>query len=202
MKRETSTTDNKKEKVEFDAMTNMVFPMPTVILGTMLDGVPNFMRLGWIVRANFSPSIIAIGLGKIPKPHHTNVGINQSQTFSLNYPGVDLIEKLDYCGTVSGEHVDKSEVFDLFYGKLTTAPMVRECSVTMECKVVNVVEMETTDLVFGEVIGAYADESVLSDGKIDVKKLNPFLWTSPDEQYWALGEKLGDQGVIGKDFKP
>ena len=78
--------------------------------------------------------------------------------------------------------------------------MVKECAVTMECKVVNVVEMEATDLIFGEVVGAYADENVMTDGHIDVKKLNPFMWTSPDEQYWALGEKLGDQGVIGKDL--
>ncbi len=189
-----------KEKIEFDAMFNMIFPMPTVILGTTLDGKPNFMRLGWIVRANFSPPIIAIGLGKIPKPHHTNIGIQQSQTFSLSYPGVELIKKLDYVGTVSGEQVDKSNVFDMFYGKLDTAPMVKECAVTMECKVVNVVEMESTDLIFGEVVGAYADESVMTEGRIDVKKLNPFMWTSPDEQYWALGEKLGDQGVIGKDL--
>lgn len=47
-----------------------------------------------------------------------------------------------------------------------------------------------------------SNEVVLTDdGKIDVKELNPFMWTSPDEQYWALGEKLGDQGVIGKDYK-
>ena len=198
----TGNARSQVEKVALDAMSNMVFPMPTVILGTMLDGKPNFMRLGWIVRANYAPPVIAIGLGKIPKPHHTNLGISQSKTFSLSYPGVDLIEKLDYCGCVSGEHVDKSGVFDLFYGDLKNAPMVNECPVTMECKVVNVVEMESTDLVFGEIVNAYTEEKVMTDGKVDVTKLKPFLWTSPDERYWSLGEHIGDTTVIGKDFKP
>ncbi len=185
-------------KIKFDAMSNLVYPMPITIIGSMLDGKPNFMPLGWIVRANYAPPVIAIGLGKAPKPHHTNLAIEQSKTFSVNYPGVELIEKVDFCGTVSGENVDKSEVFDIFYGELKTAPMIKECPVTMECKVVDVVDMESSTMYFGSVEGAYSEESVMTDGKIDIKKLNPYLWTTPDEQYWAVGENLGATRNVGK----
>jgi flavin reductase (DIM6/NTAB) family NADH-FMN oxidoreductase RutF len=167
------TSEEKKmgTKTKFDAASNLVYPMPVVVLGSMLDGKPNFMPHGWIVRANYAPPIIAIGLGKIPKPHHTNLAIDQSKTFSVNYPSVDLIKKVDYCGTVSGENVDKSKVFDIFYGELKTAPMIKDCSVTMECKVINVVDMESSTMYFGSVEGAYSEESVMTDGNIDIKKL-------------------------------
>jgi len=181
----------KETKIKLDAMSNIVYPMPITLIGSMLDGKPNFMPHGWIVRANYAPPIIAIGLGKIPQPHHTNLGIEQSKAFSVNYPGVGLIEKVDYCGTVSGKDVDKTKIFDVFYGNLKTAPMIRECSVTMECKVVNVVDMESSIMFFGLIEGAYSEESVMTDGQIDIKKLNPFVWTSPDENYWAVGEHLG-----------
>ena len=191
-----------RTKIKFDGMSNLVYPMPMVVLGSMLDGKPNFMPLGWVVRANYTPPIIAIGLGKIPQPHHTNLAIDQSKTFSVNYPSVDLIKKVDYCGTVSGKDADKSKVFDIFYGELKTAPMIKECTVTMECKVVNVVDMESSVMFFGSIEGAYSEESVMTDGNIDLKKLNPFLWTTPDENYWAVGEHLGRTRDIGKDFKP
>jgi len=151
-------------KKPFDAMSNLVYPMPMVVLGSMLDGKPNFMPLGWIVRANYAPPIIAVGLGKIPEPHHTNLAIGQNKSFSVNYPSVDLIQQVDYCGTVSGENVDKSKVFDVFYGELKTAPMIKECSVNMECQVVNVVDMESSVMIFGEIKGAYSEENVMTDG--------------------------------------
>ena len=188
------------EKVKFDVMTNMIYPMPTVILGSMIDGKANFMTLGWIVRANFAPPIIAIGLGKIPRPHYTNLAIDQSKTFSLNFPNMEMIKELDYCGNVSGEKIDKSEIFDLTYGELKTAPMIKNCSVNLELKVVNVVDMESTTMYFGEVVGSYCNKDILTDGKIDFNKHKPVMWTSPDEQYWSVGENLGTQGQVGKNL--
>ena len=49
---------------------------------------------------------------------------------------MDLLEKNDYCGLVSGEKTDKSHVFDVFYGSLKTAPMIKECPVNLECQLI------------------------------------------------------------------
>ncbi len=40
----------------------------------------------------------------------------------------------------------------------------------------------------------------MTDGNIDIKKFNPILWTTPDEQFWAVGENLGATRSVGKDL--
>ncbi|MFC1921177.1 hypothetical protein ACFLYQ_05585, partial [Chloroflexota bacterium] len=58
-------------------------------------------------------------------------GIKQNMTFSVNVPSADLVKETDYCGIESGSKADKVAVckFDVFYGKLETAPMVEQCPV-------------------------------------------------------------------------
>ena len=76
------------------------YPMPMVVLGTLVEDRPNFMAVGWVTRVNFQPPMIAVALGK---GHYTNGGIHATGAFSVNIPGIDLLEKVDYCGLVSGE---------------------------------------------------------------------------------------------------
>jgi flavin reductase (DIM6/NTAB) family NADH-FMN oxidoreductase RutF len=70
------------------------YPMSMVVVGTLVNRHPNFMAVGWVTRVNFRPPMIAIALGKI---HYTNSGIHTSRTFSVNVPGIDLVEKVDHC---------------------------------------------------------------------------------------------------------
>ena len=85
-----------------------LYPMPMVLVGTMVDDRPNFLAVGWVARVNFKPPMIAVALGK---GHYTNPGIHTSGAFSVNIPGTALLEKVDYCGIVSGRNADKSSIF-------------------------------------------------------------------------------------------
>jgi flavin reductase (DIM6/NTAB) family NADH-FMN oxidoreductase RutF len=100
------------------------YPMSMVLVGTLVNNLPNFMAVGWVTRVNFKPPMIAIALGKT---HYTNSGIHASGAFSVNIPGIDLLEKVDYCGIVSGKNADKSTLFKVVPGKETGAPMVDDC---------------------------------------------------------------------------
>ena len=59
------------------------YPMPMVVLGTLVEGRPNFMAVGWVTRVNFKPPMIAVALGKT---HYTNRGIHATGAFSVNIP--------------------------------------------------------------------------------------------------------------------
>lgn len=48
-----------------------VYPMPMVLVGTVVDERANFMAVGWVSRVNFNPPMIAVALGKF---HYTNTG--------------------------------------------------------------------------------------------------------------------------------
>jgi hypothetical protein len=41
----------------------------------------------------------------------------------------------------------------------------------------------------------------MSDGKIDMAKMDPLLLTMPDNNYWKVGEKAGNAWSIGRSLK-
>jgi flavin reductase (DIM6/NTAB) family NADH-FMN oxidoreductase RutF len=102
-----------------------------------------------------------------------------------------MVEVTDYTGLVSGKRVDKSKLFEVFYGELKAAPMIIKCPLTMECRVVEVVSLPTNSFFIGEIVGIFSEERFLTDGKPDVKKVNPFLLTMPDNRFWSIGECVG-----------
>ena len=128
---------------------NFFIPMPVVLVGALVKGKANFMTVGWCARANANPPMITCGIGN---HHYTPKGIAETKTFSVNIPSADLMDKTDYCGIVSGEKTDKAKVFDVFYGATKTAPMIRECPVSLECRLVQVVPLQQAPLVHGFVV--------------------------------------------------
>jgi len=92
-------------------------------------------------------------------------------------------------------------VFDVFYGDLQTAPMIRECPVCMECVLDRIVDFPEHDLFVGEIRETYAHESVLTDGRVDLAKLKPLLFDMASKKYWALGPALGSCWDIGRQLK-
>lgn len=175
------------------------YPMSMAVVGALVDGRPNFMAVGWITRVNFKPPMLAVALGK---SHYTNAGIHASKAFSVNIPSLDLIEKVDYCGLVSGRKKDKSALFKVIPGKTTGAPMADDCPLCMECRLASVVDLPTNEVFIGEIVGACAEAECCPDGKPDIQKLRPFTLTMPDHQYWEVGKTAGKAWSIGKGFKP
>jgi flavin reductase (DIM6/NTAB) family NADH-FMN oxidoreductase RutF len=174
---------------------NFFIPMPVVLVGTRVGGKDNFMTVGWCARANANPPMILCGIGN---HHYTPKGIMETKTFSVNIPSSGLLEKTDYCGLVSGDTADKSQVFDVFYGSLKTAPMIKECPVSLECRLVQTVPLPTNSLYIGEIAGAYADGRVIKDNKPDFTEIDPLFLTMPDNRYWTLGKYAGDAWSAGK----
>jgi flavin reductase (DIM6/NTAB) family NADH-FMN oxidoreductase RutF len=185
------------KKINIDANT-YVYPNPVTLVGVEVERKSNFMALGWVSRVNAKPPLIGIGVNRV---HHTAKGILETKTFSINYPKSDMIDVADYCGLVSGKKVDKSNLFELFYGHLKTAPMIKECSLSMECKLINTIELPTNYFFIGEIVMSYTEEKYLTDGKLDIKKMNPLLLTMPDNSYWTIGEFVGNAWSIGKKLK-
>jgi len=73
--------------------------------------------------------------------------------------------------------------------------------VNMELRLHDVLDFSTHDIFIGELVQTYADESVLTSGKIDVAKLRPLLFDMASVKYWRLGPSIGDCWNIGKSLK-
>jgi flavin reductase (DIM6/NTAB) family NADH-FMN oxidoreductase RutF len=174
-------------------------PWTQTILGTHLNGKVNFMALDWLTRVNYQPPMLGICVNQ---NNASSTAIKDTREFSVNVPSEDMTEITDYAGVVSGKNVDKSRLFPVFYGELKAAPMITSCPITIECQLVETVQLPTNNFFIGEIFQIYSEERFLSEGKPDVKKIKPFLLTMPDNRFWSIGKKIGNawkDGVAMRD---
>ncbi|NVM16536.1 MAG: flavin reductase family protein [Candidatus Lokiarchaeota archaeon] len=182
--------------------SSYLFPRPVVLIGANIDGRPNFEPLAYVSSVEDKPPLISIASYET---HFTNIGIKENGTFSVNTPSEEIIAGTDYCGIVSGKEADKSEVFDVFYGELKTAPMINKAPLNLECKVIKTIAIkdltgaeEGHELFIGEVVNAYAEEKYLTEGGPDISKINTFTYAM--KQYWEVGESIAKAWEIGKKY--
>jgi flavin reductase (DIM6/NTAB) family NADH-FMN oxidoreductase RutF len=191
-----------KSKVQFGRVP-LVYPIPIVLAGANVRDRPNFALLGQCGVMGINPPLVYISSNR---EHYTNEGIMENGTYSINLPSTDLLAVADYCGIVSGREVDKSELFDTFYGELGTAPMIRECPVNLECRMLREFSIEQRQIFVGEVVQAYVDEEYVfeRDGRrliADMTKLDPIIYAL-DNRYYRIGEPIGAGYREGKDYRP
>lgn len=180
----------------------LIYPMPVLLVGSNVDDKPNFMAVAWGGIANSEPPMISVA---IRHTRHTLKGIRQNEAFSVNIPSANMVREADYCGITSGAKVDKVEVcqFEVFYGKLGNAPLIEQCPVNLECKVIHILDLGSHALVIGRIEETHVSESCLTDGKPDVNKIKPITYVmSPISRYQALGEVLGKAFNVGRELKP
>jgi flavin reductase (DIM6/NTAB) family NADH-FMN oxidoreductase RutF len=175
---------------------NALYPMPTTLVGTTVDNKPNFLAVAHV--GILTHQHLSIGLGKV---HYSNAGIHENQTFSICLPPQGLLRETDYCGIMTGKKTDKAAMFDLFYGELGNAPMIKQCPVNMELKLHDVLDFPSHDVFIGELVQTYADDIVIAEEKIDISRLQPLLFDMASKKYWSLGPTVGDCWKDGKALK-
>lgn len=175
----------------------MVYPIPAVLAGAIVEGKPNYVTLGNCGIISVDPPVIYISSHK---SHYTNKGIHDNNVFSVNIPSSNLMNKLDYCGLVSGCEVDKSKIFETFYGNSSKIPLINDCPINMECEVINIIDVYDMEVFIGRVTEVYADKECLIDGFPDTQKVNP-LFYSIDNSYWNIGKQIGEGFSEGKKIR-
>jgi flavin reductase (DIM6/NTAB) family NADH-FMN oxidoreductase RutF len=171
-------------------------PLPISLIGTKSGDQVNFMTCAWFSRVEVNPYLFSIS---IQKKHFTHKAILENKCFSINIPPIDLLSRVDAVGMVSGYEYDKGEVFDVFYGDNKNCPMVDGSIVSIECEVVNSVDLVEADeehprahtLFIGKVKNVWVNKKAVKDGTLDYKTLNPIIWTMSPNSYWTIGENKG-----------
>jgi flavin reductase (DIM6/NTAB) family NADH-FMN oxidoreductase RutF len=166
---------------------------PAVIIGTMVNGKPNFLTInhyGSIFPAQY---LICIS---VMRERYTNIGIKENRGFSINWPSKDLVHKTDYVGQYSGKIVDKSNIFEIFYGSDGKTPMIKECPINMACKIIQTFDIPTRDVYIGEVMETFVAKDCCEGDKPLIDKINPLMVGGGF--YWELGSKVGNMYSDGK----
>jgi len=174
---------------------------PTVLVGSMVNGKSNFMAVAWCGVANSIPPMVSVA---IRRPRYTLKGILEFSEFSVCVPSVAQVKEADYCGIVSGAKVDKTAAcgFEIFTGSLKNAPLIQQCPVNLACKVAQIVSLPSHELVIGEVKETHVSENCLTDGKPDMRKIQPFIYSAAlPGDYFAFGESIGKVFSIGREIE-
>jgi flavin reductase (DIM6/NTAB) family NADH-FMN oxidoreductase RutF len=178
---------------------NALYPMPTTLVGATVNGKANFLAVAHVGILNHgSPQYLSIGLHK---GHYTNGGIRENKAFSICLPSEALMVETDYCGIMTGKKTDKASLFDLFYGELDTAPMIRQCPVNMELRLHQILDFAAHDIFVGELVQTYADDGAMTDGVIDIASVRPLLFDMASKKYWSIGGIVGSCWNAGKALK-
>lgn len=172
--------------------------MPQAILGTRLDGKPNWMALAWVTRVNHVPPMLGV---VVNNRHASHGALVQTGAFSVCFPSVAQLVATDYVGIVSGKRVDKSGVFTPFDGALPDAPCIAECPLCFQCRLTQTVTLPSNTLFIGDIVAVWGAEACLTDGVPDVRKMQPFSLTMPDNGYWSVGQQVGKAWSDGKQYK-
>lgn len=176
-----------------------ILPLPVCLLGAHVKEKPNFNTIVWFNMLHDTPPLIGVAMSKA---HYTNQGIKENKTFSVNIPTNNMVVVTDYCGLHSGSKVDKYKEFSLFYGELKTAPMIRECGLNIECKLVNTIDFKKTEFFIGEIVEIYCDEKYIKNEEPDVKEFDSFIFLMPNGPYWKIGDYLAESYEVGTSYKP
>jgi flavin reductase (DIM6/NTAB) family NADH-FMN oxidoreductase RutF len=155
---------------------------------------PNIITVAWSGIINSVKPMLYISLRK---ERHSYSLIEQSGEFVVNIVSKQLIEVCDDCGITSGKNIDKFEKWNLTkgYNSLKT-PYIKESPVNIECKIINKLELGSHDMFIADIISVIADDSVLTDNKIDLKKFELVCYCGGG--YYTLGERLGSYGFMAK----
>jgi len=137
---------------------------PTVLVSTRHGDAVNVMAAAWSMPLDFDPPKVAV---VIDKNTLTRTMIEASGEFALNVPSRELARLTLQVGSTSGRDVDKFAAFDAgtWTGEKIGAPLLDGCLAWLECRLIPEPHIQDTyDLFLGEVVAAWADPSVFSEG--------------------------------------
>jgi flavin reductase (DIM6/NTAB) family NADH-FMN oxidoreductase RutF len=171
-----------------------IYPSPAALITSVdPEGRLNIVTLGECFNISIiRPVIVGIAIRTATHSHEL---IRRTGEFVVNLPTSRLHEAVDGVGTVSGRDVDKFEEFDLtpVPAREVRPPLIDECPVCVECRVIDEREVGDHQLFLGEVLVEHVDENVLNEeGRPDPEKLDMLVYAC--QTYFSTGKKLGEHG--------
>lgn len=180
--------------VQFGA-GNAFWPAPVALISVGVEN-PNFFTLGVMGAPSDKPPILTIS----PKPYRYSYKlIRRHGEFVVNFPTVGMIRQVEYAGMYSGRNVNKWERcgFTPAKGQAVQVPLIAECPVNIECKVLHEIQFRRNEgrqgthvLVVAEMLQVSVDEAYVIDGELSWDLLD-LIFRSRPASWRTLGPVMG-----------
>ena len=86
--------------------------------------------------------------------------------------------------------------FTVVKSEFVNAPVIQELAICVECKVKAF--DEETCILKGEIVNVSVDDAFMTEGKVDMAKVQPIAFDPFNNAYNVLGDYVGDAFACGK----
>ena len=173
----------------------MTTPQPCVMIATWdKDHNPDVMMAAWAGQLDYNQVVISLS------KHKTTDNLELTGAFTISFADERTVAESDYFGLVSANDVPDKVAragFTVTPSPNVDAPIINEYPLTLECRVVSFED----GMLIGEMVNQSADESILTDGNIDLAKLKPIVFDAAGMCYRAIGDVVGQAWGSGKKFQ-
>jgi flavin reductase (DIM6/NTAB) family NADH-FMN oxidoreductase RutF len=145
-----------KESFPLSKVYGLLEPGPVVLVSTAREGRANIMTMSWHTMLEFEPPLVGC---VISSRNFTFDIVKATKQCVINIPTVELSKKVVDCGNTSGRTVDKFKEFGLTPAVASSinAPLIDECYVNLECRVIDDKMVPQYNFFILEVIKAWID---------------------------------------------
>ena len=169
-------------------------PQPCVMIATWdKDHTPDVMMAAWAGQYDYKQIVVSMS------KHKTTENLELTGAFTVSFADIRTVAESDYFGLVSGNKVPDKVAkvgFTFTPSPNVDAPIINQYPLTLECKVVSWAD----GILVGEVVNMSADECILTDGKVDLAKLQPIVFDAASMTYRSIGDVVGQAWGAGKVF--
>ena len=176
-----------------------LFPMPVVIVAAYdAEGTVCAMNAAWAQICAMDKIALFID-----EDHKTTQNILKSKAFTVSLADKAHMDVADFFGIATGNTMpDKFERtgYTAVKSEFVNAPVIEEYPLTFECKVEKLIPEGEDFHVVGTIENILADESILTNGKPDPKKLRPISLDAVNGDYLVVEESVGKAWREGRVF--
>ena len=130
--------------------TTNLFPMPAVLVAVKTgEHAANILTVAWCGIVGGNPPLMALEIGA---SHFSTPYIEAEGCFTVNVPSSGQVVGVDYCGMVSGTtDPDKPATcgWTMAPASQISAPLIAECPLNLECRIVKKVDTGSGDVLPG-----------------------------------------------------
>lgn len=182
--------------MELSPKKAVIVPEGVFIIGTYDEnGVPNAMNAAWGIQSDYGG--ITLFLAK----HKTTDNVKKTGAFTVAMATRDTLVISDYFGIETGNKVNKIEKAGVHVHKSANvnAPIIEEYPMTLECEVES--WDDETGILVGKIVNEIVDDSIVTDGKVDLDKMQPIMFDSGTSTYRVIGPVVGRAFHDGAQLK-
>jgi len=171
----------KKVTVDNSYATTLLNPSPVTLVTTTYEDKNNVATVSWVSPASFTPNIVAI---MVSRGNHSHSMIESSRQFAINIPGLELVNAIKVCGSVSGNSRDKFMEAGLspFPAIMIDPPLINECFAHIECHLNQSIVVGDHTIFSGNVVSVFVQEGLFAkEGEWDLSVNRPIIHLSKNQ---------------------